>query len=417
MVCPGIQKSLTNNLSRISDFKMDRFTKLNLKDVETPCFIIDKNVIRDNLEILKYVQQKADCKILLALKAYAMYPTFPLIKKCLHGICAGSLYEAKLGRKKFGKEVHTYSPAFKEKEFPEILNYSDYIIFNSFSQFEKFMPAIKKNKKKVKVGLRVNPEKSVAGALFSAYDPCMKNSRLGVTSRNLQGKNLEGITGLHFHALCEQGAEELEEVLKSFEEKFDDSIKRMRWVNFGGGHHITKKGYDTEKLCSLVQDFRRKYPNIKDVYLEPGEAVVLNAGILVASVLDIVHNEKDIAILDTSVETHFPDVLITRHEPKPYMQEILGAETIKNSENKKYLYNYILTGVSCAAGDVFGEYFFPNPLKPGDKLIFTDAAHYTIVKTSTFCGVNLPSIALINSDGSIRIIKKFGYADYKNRLS
>lgn len=395
---------------------MNSILKLNMQDVKTPCFIVDEKIINNNLKILDFVQKKADCKILLALKAYAMYSTFPMIKKYLSGVCAGSLYEARLGKEEFGKEVHTYSPAFKEEEFSEILKHSDYIIFNSFSQYEKYVSYIKSSGKKVKIGIRTNPEKSVAGALFVIYDPCANNSGLGVISRNFKAKYIEGITGLHFHALCEQGAGELEEVLESFIEKFDDYIKRVSWVNFGGGHHITKKGYDIDKLIGLIKDFRKKYPNIKDVYLEPGEAVVLNAGVLVSSVLDIIHNKKDIAILDTSVETHFPDVLITRKEPAPYIQPIFGAESIKRGQKGKNN-NYVLRGVSCAAGDVFGEYSFPKPLRSGDKLIFCDAAHYTMVKISTFCGVNIPSIALINPDGSIKIIKKYGYKDYKSRLS
>lgn len=395
-----------------------KFPDVDARNIKTPCFVIDEETIEHNLRILNSVKKEADCKILLALKAYAMHTTFPLIRKTLNGVCAGSLYEARIGREEFGKEVHTYSPAFKEKEFDEILDYSDHIIFNSMSQFERFMPFIKL-KRGIKVGLRVNSEKSVAGVLFSSYDPCTENSRLGVTSTNLRAKSLEGITGLHFHALCEQGADELELVLNAFEEKFDSQIRQMQWVNFGGGHHITKEGYDVKKLIGLVKNFRKKYQNIRDVYLEPGEAVVLNAGVLVASVLDITNNGKNIAILDTSVESHFPDVLITRHEPQPYVQQILGAEPIKNEEDRKKFRgknNYIIAGISCAAGDVFTEYSFPNRLKPGDKLIFTDAAHYTMVKTSNFCGVPLPSIALMDSDGSIKVVKEFGYDDYKNRL-
>ena len=394
-----------------------KFPNINTSEIKTPCFVIDEEIIVNNLKILDYVKKETGCKILLALKAYATYETFPIMKEILNGVCAGSLYEAKLGKEEFGKEVHTYSPAFKEEEFDEILNYSDFIIFNSISQYERFMPIIKSKEKNIKIGLRVNPEKSVAGKLFESYDPCSINSRLGVTSSNFNERSLEEINGLHFHALCEQGAEELEIVLNAFEEKFGSLIKQVRWMNFGGGHHITKEGYNLKKLIKLINDFKNKYPNIKDIYLEPGEAVVLNSGILVTSVLDIVNNKKDIAILDTSVETHFPDILITRHEPQPYIQQILGAKPIKNGERGEYPDNYIIAGTSCASGDVFGEYSFSKPLMPGDKLIFTDCAHYTMCKTSTFCGIPLPSIALLNKDGSIRIIREFGYEDYKNRLS
>jgi len=393
----------------------DIFSKLNLKHLKTPCFIVSKESIKNNLGILDSVAKKSNSKILLALKAFAMHSVFPLIKRHLSGVCAGSLYEARLGKEEFGKEVHTYSPSFKEEEFTEILECSDYMIFNSLSQFEKFKPAIKSAGKKVKVGLRVNPGKSVAGVLYSVYDPCAKNSGLGISAANLKGRDLKGITGLHFHALCEQGAEELEEVMDAFTKKFDSFIRKMKWVNFGGGHHITKKGYKIDKLIRLIRDFRKEYPDIKDVYLEPGEAVVLNSGFLVASVLDILREERDIAVLDTSVETHFPDVLITRCEPAPFLQPILGAEPVKKGEKRRC--SYILRGVSCAAGDIFGEYCFKKSLKAGDKLIFTDAAHYTMVKVSSFCGVNLPSIALMKPGGTIEIIRKFGYKDYKTRLS
>lgn len=393
----------------------NEFPNINVDNIETPCFIIDQATLEKDARILEDVQKKADCKILLALKGFAAWNTFDILKKYLAGTCAGSLYEARLGKEEFGKEVQTYSPAFKDSEFDEILRYSDTIIFNSLDQLEKFKGKVLHSKKEI--GLRINPEKSVAGALFGVYDPCSDNSRLGIKFKDLDGKDLEGVAGLHFHALCEQGAEELKTVLESFEKKFSPYIKKMRWVNFGGGHHITDENYNVALLIKLIKDFRKKYPNIERVYLEPGEAVALNAGILVASVLDIVHNSNNIAILDTSVETHFPDVLITRNEAKPYVQKVLGAEPVLEKKDGKNSHNYTLAGVSCAAGDVFGEYFFDKELKIGDKLIFCDCAHYTMVKTSTFCGVSLPSINLRNKKGAIVMVKNFGYSDYKSRLS
>jgi carboxynorspermidine decarboxylase len=393
----------------------NKFPNINVSDIKTPCFIIDQAVLEKDAMVLSDVQKKAGCKIIVALKGFAMWNTFHILKKHLAGACAGSLYEARLGREEFGKEVQTYSPAFKDSEFDEILSYSDKIIFNSLDQFEKFKEKVIKNKKEI--GLRINPEKSVAGALFGVYDPCNKNSRLGIRLKDLQGKDLDGVTGLHFHALCEQGSEELEIVLKSFEEKFGFYIKKMKWVNFGGGHHITAKDYNVKLLVKLIKNFRKKYPNIKEVYLEPGEAVALNAGIMVASVLDIVKNKNNIAILDTSVETHFPDVLITRNEASPYMQKILGAEPAMHNNDLKNKYNYTIAGTSCAAGDVFGEYVFAKELKIGDKLIFCDCAHYTMVKTSTFCGVPLPAINLRDKKGDILTVKNFKYGDYKSRLS
>jgi carboxynorspermidine decarboxylase len=380
--------------------------------VDTPCFVVDLELLNNNLKILDLVQKKAGCKILLALKGFAMFSAFPLINKYLNGVCASGLNEAKLGFEEFKKEVHTFSPGFTEKEFPEIIRYSDHIIFNSISQLEQFKPFIKKNPK-IKFGLRINPEKSVAGIKFGVYDPCSKNSRLGITLNNLEGKDIAGVSGLHFHALCEQDADALEQVLSEFDKKFSKYIKMISWVNFGGGHHITREDYDTEKLCRLIINFKKRYPNIKEVYLEPGEAVALNTGILVTTVVDIVKNEKPIAILDTSVECHLPDVLITRHEPQPYIPEVIGA-----AEPNKYQYTYSLAGVSCAAGDVIGEYSFKNPLTIGEKIIFLDAAHYSMVKTNTFNGIGLPSIYTFDpKKDKLNLIRKFGYEDYKTRLS
>jgi len=377
--------------------------------MKTPCFVIDERAIERNLRTLADVQRKAGCKILLALKAYSTYRTFPLMRRYLHGVCASGLNEARLGKEEFRREVHTFCPGFSKREFPEIMKNSTHIVFNSFSQYEMFKPMLEG--RGIKVALRVNPEKSVAGAKFGVYDPCTKNSRLGVKRSQFRGKSLDGITGLHFHCLCEQGADELEKVLRAFQERFDPYIRKMSWVNFGGGHHITKKGYDRRKLVRLIIDFRKRYPNIKEVYLEPGEAVVLNSGKFVVSVMDVIPGKKDIAILDTSVESHLLDVLITRDEPSPFVPEIRGA-----GKPGQYKHGYVLGGVSCAAGDVMGEYSFRKRLKVGDMLTFLDMAHYTTVKTSTFNGVGLPAIMLIGRKGKKRTIREFGYGDFKGRL-
>jgi len=388
----------------------DRFQRIASK-VDSTCFIVDLGLLEDNLKVLDDVQKKAGCKILLALKGFAMFSTFPLISNYLNGVCASGLNEARLGYEEFKKEVHTFSPGFTEEEFSDITKCSDHIVFNSFNQLEQFRPRLKD--KNVKIALRVNPEKSVASEKFGVYDPCSPNSRLGIKVSEFKGKDLEGVSGLHFHALCEQGVEPFEKVLKAFTEKFDSYIKKMSWVNFGGGHHITRKDYDRKKLIKLILDFKKCYPNIKEVYLEPGEAVVLNTGIFVAKVIDIVKNKKTTAILDMSVECHFPDVLITRCENSPYIPEILGA-----AQKGKYKNDYLIGGVSCAAGDVLGEYSFKKPLKPGDKLIFTDMSHYSMVKTNTFNGINLPSIAAYDpKTDNIAVIRKFGYHDYRDRLS
>jgi len=382
--------------------------KIDLNKLETPCFVADEELIEKNLKILKDVQDKADCRIILALKAFSMFSTFPLIRKYLHGICASGLHEARLGKEEFQKEVHTYAPAFKDEEFEEVVNYSDHIVFNSLSQFKKFREKLKGKK----AGIRINPEVCLKTSKFTAYDPCSKNSRLGIKLSDMPEKLDAEITGLHFHALCEQDAEDLEEVLKVFERNFDKYIKQISWINFGGGHHITRENYNIDKLISLIKNFRKKYPNIKQIYLEPGEAIVLNAGYLVARVLDIVRNEKEIAILDCSAETHMPDIMITRHDKSPYIPPIMNAG--EPGENK---YEYTLAGVSCAAGDIIADYSFKNKLKIGDKVVFEDALLYNMVMTSTFNGVQLPAIYIIEKSGNLRLVKKFGYHDFKSKLS
>lgn len=386
---------------------MSKFTNLNLDEIETPCFIIDEEALEENLKVLDSVQNRAGCNILLALKGFAMYSTFPLVKKYLTGACAGSLHEARLGFEELGKEVHTYAPAFKETEIKEVIRYSDHIIFNSLNQWNKFKPAIeeaKKTGKRIEVGLRINPEYSEA---FSEhYNPCRPKSRFGVLAQELFGQNLEGITGLHFHALCEKYSDSLEKVLNAVDKKFESYIKQMKWMNFGGGHWITKKDYNIDHLCKLINDFKKHYPNIEQVYLEPGEAIALDAGILVTSVLDIKQNQGNVAILDFSPEAHLNDLIVS-----PYEQEIIGAG--KPGENP---YEYQLGAPSCATGDVLGDYSFPEPLKVGDKLILANMAIYTMSKTSTFCGVKLPDIAICDKNGKIKIVRTFRYKDYKSRL-
>ncbi|MFH1248984.1 MAG: carboxynorspermidine decarboxylase [archaeon] len=377
------------------------FLGFHTRKVKTPSYILDERLLENNLHILDSVQKRTGCSILLALKGYAMWSTFPQVKKYLKGICASGLNEARLGYEKFGKEVHVFSPAYKEEEFKEIIRYADYIIFNSFSQWEKFKKIIPK---KIKCGLRVNPEYSEIKVKL--YNPCAKNSRLGIMLKEFKGKDLTGITGLHFHAMCEQNSDTLERVIRVYEKKFGKYIKKMQWVNFGGGHHITRKDYDVNRLVKIINSFRKKYNNI-NVYLEPGEAVALNSGILVASVLDIVNNGMDIAILDTSAEAHMPDVIAM-----PYRPNVVGA----NIPNKKK-YTYRLAGNTCLAGDVIGDYSFSKPLKVGDKLIFLDMAIYSMVKNTTFNGINLPSIAIFTKKKKLKVIKEFGYKDYMERLS
>jgi carboxynorspermidine decarboxylase len=369
----------------------------------TPCYVVDESLLRRNLETLLFVQENSGAKIILALKGFSMFSTFPLIKRYLPGVSASSLHEARLGKEEFGGEVHICSPAYKEDEFEEILKCADHIVFNSPSQWKRFQSIVGR-KPEIKAGLRVNPEHSEVKVPI--YDPCFPGSRLGITIKEFKGVGLEGITGLHFHTLCELGADPLERTLDVFEDKFGDVLKEMEWLNFGGGHHITRPGYDLEKLCSIVKRFRKKYD--VTVYLEPGEAVALNTGYLLSTVLDVTKNGIDIAVLDTSAAAHMPDVL-----EMPYRPEIEGT-----GDPGEFEHTYRLGGVSCLAGDVIGDYSFKKPVKPGDILVFKDMAHYTMVKNNTFNGVCLPSIGIYSPvTGEIKVVRKFGYSDFRDRLS
>lgn len=385
---------------------MDRNNPLNLDldRVKTPCFVVDRQALKRNLAILQNVQDRTGCRILLALKGFAMFRVFPLLRQTLRGVCASSPHEARLGREEFGGEVHTFAAAYSEEHLESLLQYSDVLVFNSFSQWKRFRPFVQDDPASIACGIRVNPEHSEGKVPL--YDPCAFGSRLGVRREQFEDQDLKGISGLHFHTLCEHNADALARTLSVFEEKFGTFLPSMEWVNFGGGHHITRGDYDVDLLCSLIQGFMARYP--LQVYLEPGEAVALNAGILVTTVLDIVHNDMPIAILDTSVPTHMPDVL-----EMPYRPVVAGSGMPGEKPH-----TYRLTGVSCLAGDVVGEYTFDRPLHVGQKLAFLDMAHYTMVKTTTFNGVHLPSLALYDSDvDSYTPVREFGYEDYRSRLS
>ncbi len=378
--------------------------KLDLNEIPSPCFVVDEAALGRNLSVLARVKQETGCRILLALKAFAMHSVFPLLRETLDGTCASSLFEARLGSKAFGGEVHTFSAAFSDAEFPDILKYSSTVIFNSLAQWQRFSPVIRALEKPVACGLRVNPEHSEAPAAH--YDPCAPGSRLGILRPDFVGRSLDGISGLHFHTLCEQNADALERALGAFEERFGEFLKDMSWVNFGGGHHITRKDYDVDLLCSLIRRIRDTYG--VTVYLEPGEAVALNAGILVATVLDVVRNEMDIAILDASAATHMPDVL-----EMPYRPDVAGAGLPGEKP-----YTCRLAGPSCLAGDVIGDYSFDTPLAVGSKVILLDMAHYTMVKTNMFNGINLPAIGRFDPrTGRFQLVREFGYEDYVSRLS
>lgn len=375
---------------------------MDFQNVKTPCFVVDEKRLTDNLEILKDVSERAGCKILLAQKAFSMFYAYPLISKYLAGTTASGLYEVRLGKEKFGGETHVFSPAYREDEFEEILKYADDIVFNSPKQVKKYAQKAKNLGKAV--GLRVNPECSTQEG-HAIYDPCSPGSRLGTTLGNFDESILPFLDGLHFHTLCEQNSDDLETTAKAFEEKFGKYLKAMKWVNFGGGHHITRKDYDREKLISVVKHFREKYG--VEVYLEPGEAVVLNAGFLVSTVLETMNNGMDIAILDTSAACHMPDVL-----EMPYRPPLMNSGEPNEKE-----FTYRLGGPTCLAGDVIGDYSFDKPLNEGDKVVFEDMALYTMVKTNTFNGMPLPSILYRKLDGETVTVKTFGYEDFASRLS
>ena len=370
--------------------------------ISTPYFLVDETRLVQNLEILRQVADQAGCKILLAQKAFSMFSCYPLLRRYLVGSTASGLYEARLGREHFGGETHVFSPAYKPEEFEELLSYADHFVFNSPRQLQKFGPVAKAAGKAV--GLRVNPECSTQEG-HAIYDPCAPGSRLGTTLANFDESLLPLLDGLHFHTLCEQNSDDLETTVAAFEEKFGKYLHGLKWINRGGGHHITRKDYDRQRLVRIVKHLKETYQ--VEVYLEPGEAVVLNAGFLVTSVLETLHNGMDIAILDTSAACHMPDVLEMPYRPP-----------LQNSgESGEKAYTYRLGGPTCLAGDVIGDYSFDAPLNEGDRLVFEDMALYTMVKTNTFNGMPLPAIVWRDANGQEKLVKAFGYEDFKNRLS
>lgn len=385
----------------------ERFSRFDPYSVPSPCFVVDAVGVEENLRVLDRVQRQSGAKVLLALKAFSMFALAPLISRYLTGTCASGLYEARLGREELGGEVHTFSPAYQEEDLEQILEISDHVLFNSIGQWARFQPlirAVHARRPGLRFGLRINPEHTEGWNPL--YDPCAPFSRLGITADQLQGRSLDGISGLHFHTLCEQDLPPLVRTLAAVEERFGHWLVGMEWVNFGGGHHITRPDYQVDELIDLIKGFRQRY-GVR-VYLEPGEAVALDAGVLVSEVLDLTSNGMDLAILDTSATCHMPDVL-----EGPYRPDVLGA-----GEPGERAHTYRLGGLSCLAGDVIGDYSFTSPLRIGDRLMFEDMAIYTMVKTTTFNGVPLPAIALWNSDtDEVRMIREFGYQDFKGRLS
>lgn len=373
---------------------------MEFKHLPTPCYVLDESKLTSNLAILKQVQDNTGCKILLAQKAFSMFAEYPLIRKYLSGTTASSLYEARLGAEEMGGETHIFSPAYKDAEFDEIASLCEHIVFNSFAQLEKFRGRCGA----ASIGLRINPECSTQD--HAIYDPCTPGSRLGVTAGSIRPELLDGVEGLHFHTLCEQDADALAVTIAAVEAKFGKWLPQMKWINFGGGHHITRPGYNIPLLEKCIRHIQEKYG--LEVYLEPGEAVALNAGYLITEVLDIVEN-SGVAnlILDSSAACHNPDVLEMPLRP---LLDCSGQPGEK-------AYTYRLSSCTCLAGDIFGDYSFDYPIGIGDRLRFNNMAIYSMVKNNTFNGIQLPSIAAMAEDGNCRIIKSFGYDDFKNRLS
>ncbi|HEL1692939.1 TPA: carboxynorspermidine decarboxylase [Streptococcus suis] len=375
---------------------------MRIDQIPTPAYVIDEAKLVNNLEILKSVQDRTGCKVLLAQKAFSMYATYPLISQYLAGTTASGLYEAKLGREEFGGEVHVFAPAFKDADLEEILEIADHIVFNSERQLRKHVD--KCRAAGVSIGLRINPECSTQDE-HALYDPCATGSRFGVRISQFSEDLLDLVDGLHFHTLCEQNSDDLKTTLEAVEAKFGPYLHRIKWLNMGGGHHVTREDYDVELLISSIQHMQEKYG--LEVYLEPGEAIALNAGYLVTEVLDIVENGIETLVLDASATCHMPDVL-----EMPYRPPLrLGFEAGEKA------YTYRLSSNTCLTGDIIGDYSFEKPVEIGDKLYFEDMAIYSFVKNNTFNGIGLPSLVLMDQTGDCRIIKSFGYEDFKGRLS
>ena len=377
---------------------------INYNNLPSPSYVCDLTRLENNLKLLARVKKESGAKVILALKGFAMWSTFDLVSQYLDGATASGLHEALLAHEEMRGEVHTYSPAFKEEEIEKIASISDHLVFNTPSQFKRFSATAKAVNPNISISLRVNPEYS--SSPVDLYNPCGLFSRLGTTLANFDESIVDELDGLNFHALCEQNVDALEGVLEAFEAKFGRYIDRMKYINFGGGHHITRKDYDVEKLIEVIRAFKARHNNI-EVYLEPGEAVGWQTGELVATVLDVFHNGMDVAILDTSAEAHMPDTLAM-----PYRADVRGS-----GEAGEKAHTYRLGGNTCLAGDIMGDYSFDKPLQVGDRLIFEDQIHYTFVKNTTFNGIKLPSLVLVTQAGEVKVVKSFGYEDYKMRLS
>ena len=386
---------------------MTTFSDFDPMRVPSPCFVVDEAVVRRNLMILDNVQKRSGAKVLLALKAFSMFSMASVVREFLPGTCASGLFEARLAREKFGGEVHTYAAGFKEDGLRDILCISDHVIFNSFKQLKRFKPLLdeaKAHNPDLQIGMRINPQHSEAENPL--YDPAAPKSRLGIIREQFEEEDVALVDGFHFHTLCEQNFAPLERTVEAIEKRLGDLLPQLKWVNFGGGHHITRADYDVDALVNLLKAFQTKYE--VQAYLEPGEAVVLNAGVLVSEVVDTTWNAGAIGILDCSATAHMPDVI-----ESPYRPDIFGA-----AEPGEKSHDYRLGGPTCLAGDVFGDYSFDSELEIGQRLMFLDQAYYTMVKTNTFNGIPLPAMAIWNSDtDKLNLVREFSYEDFQSRLS
>lgn len=390
----------------MTDNLLESFKKLDTSRLPTPCYVVDSALLERNLQLLARVQEQSGAKVLLALKGFAMYHFAPLISRYLSGVCASGLHEAKLGREFFRGEVHTFSAAFPPADMAEVLQLSDHVIFNSFNQWQRFraQALAAAQTKDLHFGLRINPQQSEG--TVEIYDPSAPGSRLGIIRDEFRAELLDGISGLHFHNLCEQDIEPLKRTIAAVERQFGEFLPQMQWVNFGGGHHITRPDYQVDELIRLIRDFRAKWQ--VEVIIEPGEAIALGTGVYVTEILDLTKNHIELAIVDGSCTAHLPDVL-----EMPYRPEVLGG----GMPNEK-AHTYRFGGLTCLAGDVLGDYSFDKPLEIGERIMFMDMSHYTMVKTNTFNGVKLPGIVAWDSrTDELTIVREFGYDDFKMRLS
>lgn len=378
---------------------------MDIQTIPSPCYVIEESLLRRNLTLIKDVKERAGIEIIMALKAFAMWKVFPIVREYIPYATASSVYEARLVYEELGTPAHTYSPAYTEADFPHLLKCSSHITFNSLSQFERFYPMVVADGRRISCGLRINPEYSDVAT--DLYNPCAPGSRMGITSDKLPDQLPEGVEGLHFHTLCESSAQDLANTLQAVEQRFGRWLSQVRWLNMGGGHLMTRKGYDIDFLLRLLNEFKAKYPHLQ-IIMEPGSAFFWQTGFLRTTVVDLVENNGvETAVIDASFTCHMPDCLEMPY--KPAVRHATDAAPGKPT--------YRIGGCSCLSGDFMGDWSFDRPLHIGDPLIFEDMIHYTTVKTTMFNGIQHPSLAILREDGTLDMLRAFTYEDYKSRMS